>query len=299
MSNERPWNIAVLGPGGVGGLLAALLSRAGHRVVCLAGEETAEALRGGGITVSSKQFGDFTAGVSADTELRTPVDAVIIAVKATAMPGALDRLPASALGDALVLPLLNGIDHMALLRERYAPEQVVAGTIRVESTRTAPGVVVQGSPFANLELASDTAPAERVEALAAVLRSAGLGATSEAGEAEILWSKMAFLAPMALTTTRHDAPVGVVRFAHRDDLLDALAETAAVAAADGVTVDTERARAMYDAFAPETKSSMLRDAEAGLPLELDAIGGAVLRAAARGGVAVPVTARLVAEIEGS
>jgi 2-dehydropantoate 2-reductase len=52
--------VAILGPGGVGGLLAALLSRAGHRVICLAGEETADTLRTNGIQVRSARFGDFT-----------------------------------------------------------------------------------------------------------------------------------------------------------------------------------------------------------------------------------------------
>jgi 2-dehydropantoate 2-reductase len=45
------------------------------------------------------------------------------------------------------------------------------------------------------------------------------------------------------------------------------------------------------------RSSMQKDAEAGRAIELDAIGGAVLRAAARAGIDVPVTARLVAELQ--
>ena len=53
--------VAVLGPGGIGGLLAGLLARAGHRVICLAGEDTAQTLRTTGIRVRSGVFGDFTA----------------------------------------------------------------------------------------------------------------------------------------------------------------------------------------------------------------------------------------------
>ena len=52
--------VAVLGPGGVGGLLAALLSRAGAAVTCLASAGTAERLRTAGVRVESGQFGDFT-----------------------------------------------------------------------------------------------------------------------------------------------------------------------------------------------------------------------------------------------
>lgn len=95
----HPLTVAVLGPGGTGGLLAALLSRSGHRVICLAGEATAGTLRRTGISVRSRQFGDFTAPVEADTELREPVDACLVTVKHTALDAALTRVPPAALGD--------------------------------------------------------------------------------------------------------------------------------------------------------------------------------------------------------
>lgn len=53
---------------------------------------------------------------------------------------------------------------------------------------------------------------------------------------------------------------------------------------------------VYEAFPAETKSSMQRDAEAGRALELDAIGGALLRAAERHGVDAPLAARLLREL---
>ncbi|MEO3846677.1 2-dehydropantoate 2-reductase [Streptomyces sp. B8F3] len=289
-------NAAVLGPGGVGGLLAGLLARAGHRVTCVAGAATAGTLQADGITVNSRQFGDFATHVAGDTELRAPVDLCIVAVKATAFDAALERVPPAALGDALVVPLLNGVDHMAALRGRYRPEQVAVGTITVESTRVAPGLIEHGSPFTRLSLASATAPRERLEAAARVLTDAGAEVQVRDDEPSVLWTKMAFLAPMALLTTRHGLPVGGVRTEHRDEMLALLAETAAVASAGGAQVDAEAVASMYDAFPARTKSSMLRDAEAGRPLELDAIGGALLRAARSHGIAVPVAERLVAQI---
>ncbi|MGW2034860.1 ketopantoate reductase family protein [Streptomyces sp. NPDC001811] len=292
----RPLTVAVLGPGGTGGLLAALLSRSGHRVICLAGEATAEALRRTGITVRSPQFGDFTAAVDADTELREPVDACLITVKHTALGAALIRVPPAVLGDALAVPLLNGVEHPGALRARYRPDRVAPAVIRVESTRTAPGVIEHGSPFTEIDLAGDAVPRTRLEALAAHLTDCGTTARVAGDETAALWAKMAFLAPFALLTTRYGVPLGVARVRHRQELEKLVAETAAVSRACGAPADPERALARYDAFPPAARSSMQRDAEAGRPLELDAIGGALLRAAERHGVPVPMTARLVREL---
>ncbi|WP_129309387.1 2-dehydropantoate 2-reductase [Streptomyces sp. L2] len=288
--------VAILGPGGTGGLLAALLSRAGHRVICLARAGTADILRTNGIRVRSGQFGDFGAQVEADTELREPVDACVIAVKHTALDAALSRVPAAALGDALVVPLLNGVEHPAALRARYRPDRVAPAVIRVESTRVAPGEIEHGSPFTEIDLAGDDVPQPLLDTLATALTAAGPATRVVDDETAALWAKMAFLAPFALLTTRYGLPLGEARTRHRDELQALVAETAAVSRACGAPADPAQALARYDSFPPATKSSMQRDAEAGRPLELDAIGGALLRAADRNGVPAPVTARLVSEL---
>ncbi|MHC3474400.1 ketopantoate reductase family protein [Streptomyces sp. 7R007] len=295
MANDE-LTVAVLGPGGIGGLLAGLLSRSGHRVICLAGEDTAATLRKDGVRVRSGLYGDFTARVEADTVLRERVDACLVAVKHTTLDAALDRVPPRALGDALLVPFLNGVEHPALLRARYRPDLVAPAVIRVESTRVAPGVIEHGSPFAEVDLAGDPVDRARLDALAGALDAAGPTTRVLADETAALWAKMAFLAPFALLTTRYGLPLGDVRTRHRAELTALVAETAAVSRACGAPADPAQALARYDAFPPQTKSSMQRDAEAGRPLELDTIGGALLRAAERHGVAVPVTAQVVGQV---
>ncbi|MEV7731135.1 2-dehydropantoate 2-reductase [Streptomyces sp. NPDC088921] len=295
-SAHRKLTLAVLGPGGTGGLLAALLARAGHRVICLAGDDTANTLRTAGLQVRSGAFGDFTTPVEADTELREPVDACLIAVKHTSLHSALDRVEPTVLGDGLVVPLLNGVEHPATLRTRYRPDRVAPAVIRVESTRIAPGVIEHGSPFAELDLTGDGVPRERLDALASALAEAGPRTRVLDDESAALWAKMSFLAPFALLTTLHGLPLGEVRTRHREELTALVEETAAVSAACGGPADPAQALARYDAFPPRTKSSMQRDAEAGRPLELDAIGGALLRAADRHGLKVPVATRVVREL---
>lgn len=296
MANDE-LTVAVLGPGGVGGLLAARLARAGHRVICLAGEETARTLREQGIHVRSDRYGAFTARVEADTELRERADVVIVAVKQMALDAALERVPATALDeDALVVPLLNGVEHPAALRGRYGDGRVAPAVIRVESTRVAPGVIEHGSPFVEVDLTGETVARGRLDRLAGALEWAGVQVRVLDGEASALWAKMAFLAPLALLTTRYGATLGEIRTRYRAELVSLVEETAAVGRASGAATEAAAALARYDAFPPQMRSSMQRDAEAGRPVELDAIGGALLRAAERHGVAVPVATRLVREL---
>jgi 2-dehydropantoate 2-reductase len=81
--------IAVLGPGGVGGLIGGVLHRAGHEVTIVAREATAALIGERGVHVQSVIFGDFTARPRAVALLDEPVDALIVATKAAGLAPAL------------------------------------------------------------------------------------------------------------------------------------------------------------------------------------------------------------------
>jgi 2-dehydropantoate 2-reductase len=293
---SEPFSVAVLGPGGVGGLLGALLARDGASVQVLASEATSRAIAERGLRIESAAFGDFQVPVRSGTRLDGPADAVLVTVKSTQLREALERVPPSALGDGLMVPFLNGIDHVDLLRSLYPASNVAPATMRVEAVRVEPGLIRHTSPFAFIDIAAMVENRDRVEQLAARIAATGLTVRVRDDETSMLWDKLAILAPMALLTTHERANVGAIRTRRRDDALAMIAEVAAVAAADGSAVDTAAVAQMFDA-APETmESSMQRDQAAGRPLELDAIGGAVVRRAERYGVDVPVTARLVREL---
>jgi 2-dehydropantoate 2-reductase len=132
--------------------------------------------------------------------------------------------------------------------------------------------------------------------LAAALRGAGLDVAARPDEAGLLWDKMCFLAPVALLTTSAAAPLGAVRDQRGDELRSLVEEVARVARADGAEADADSVSAFIQEVPATMTSSMQRDAAAGRPTELDAIGGAVLRAAERHGVDVPVTRQIVEEL---
>ena len=277
-------------------MLAALLSRAGDPVLVLASENTGRAIAANGVRLESTEFGDFTARVRTAQRLEDPVDACLITVKSTHLTEALSRVPASALGLGLVIPLLNGLEHVAFLRTIYPVGNVVAGTIRVETDRPEPGLIRHTSPFAAVEMAASSENRERVELVAARLTAAGLGVRVRHDEEAMLWDKFAMLAPLALLTTHERDNLGAIRTRRRDDMVAIVSEVAAVARAEGTAVDPDHVIHMFDSTPGSMGSSMQRDEAAGRPLEIDSIGGALLRRAGRAGVAVPVSSRLVAEI---
>jgi 2-dehydropantoate 2-reductase len=204
------------------------------------------ALNADGLRVHSVQFGDFQVPATAVARLAEPVDLCLVAVKATSLDEALAGVPAPVLGDGLVLPLLNGFEHMGALRARFPPAQVVAGAIRVESTRVAAGRIEHTSPFSLIDVGSDTAPPGRVDALATQLRQAGFEVTVRDDETALLWDKLALLGPLALLTTHAGGPIGVIRERRQADLDAAIGEVAAVAAAVGCQVDAAAIHAMLD-----------------------------------------------------
>jgi 2-dehydropantoate 2-reductase len=197
-----------------------------------------------------------------------------------------------------VVPFLNGIDHVDQLRRTYPSTNVAAATIRIEAARVEPWLMRQLSPFAAIDIARPAIRRPEVEELAAQLTAAGFDIRVRDDEMAMLWDKLALLAPLALLITHARANVGEVRSRRREDALALISEVAAVARAEGATGDSEATVRLLDAAPPAMESSMQRDQEAGRALELDAIGGTVLRRAARAGVSVPVTERLVEELRG-
>jgi 2-dehydropantoate 2-reductase len=288
----------VLGPGGVGGLVAGALARAGMPVVVVARDSTVAAISVRGMRVSSVLLGDFVAHPSALARLDEPVHALIVATKAAGLSEALERV---AVAPKLVLPLLNGLDHVALLRGRFEAETVVAGTIRVEADRPEPGVVVHTSKFLRVEMASRyPAASEAMGTLAQTLTDAGIPARVGDSEPQVLWSKLVRLNALACTTSAYDLTLGPIRSTPelRAELVGAIEEGCAVARAEGASIPSDDPFGELTAAHDTLGSSMQRDIAAGRPPELDAIPGAVLRAAARHGIECPTIERLVAMIAG-
>jgi 2-dehydropantoate 2-reductase len=278
--------VAILGPGAVGGVLAVGFLQAGVDVVCIARPDTAAVIRSEGLSLRQ---GDKVHVVrpEAATELREPVELLLVTVKAPALDAALDRVEAPP---RFAVPLLNGIEHMQTLRRRLRGSNVVGGSIgRIEAWLERPGVVVQPTPGVVMTVAAG-APVD-------LLRRSGVEVRENGAAEEVLWEKLARQAPTAAATSVTQRPIGELRSdpGWRSRLRAAIEETCAVAAADGVSLSPEAEWEIIEAMPPLLTSSTARDIAAGLPSELDAIAGAAVRAGQRLGVETPVLTRMYEE----
>lgn len=240
-------------------------------------------------------FGNFSVPVGRAAEV-PPSDVLWITVKATQLDAALAALKKPDSVKAIV-PLLNGVDHLAVLRARYSAERVIAATIAVESERVAPGHIVHRTPFARLNVSS--AGRGLLSATLDELIKLGFECRFMDDEPTLMWSKLVFLAAFALTTTASGKTTGEILAdpEWRELGLSCIREASAVAVAEGAKIDADAVIASVMKMPGNMRSSMQKDVERGNPPELDAIAGPILRAGARHGVDVPTTKKLVAAVE--
>ncbi len=277
----------------MGGLIGAVLAKAGEDVTLIVRPESL-AMHPNTLSLESA-FGKFAVPVSLTAHSGPALDVLWITVKATQLQSALTSISAETSIGAVV-PLLNGIDHVQLLRERFSHDRVIPATIAVESERTAPGVIVHRSPSVRLNAATSGRPL--LEKAFDEFRQFGFECHFVDDETALLWSKLSFLAPLALATTAAAGPIGdVLSNAARKALFEAcVREACAVANASGAALDANAVLGNIGKLPPQMRSSMQKDVNAGHPPELDAIAGPILRGAEKHGLQVPATHALVAEI---
>lgn len=302
--------ICVAGAGAVGSVIAAYLSAAGkHEVSLLARGAALAAIRKSGLKVESRgKLLESRPKASDDAAGLGPQDAVIVAVKGYSVPALAPALKPLLAKDTPVVTAQNGIpwwwfygaggaegdrpfetvDPGAVAWRAIGPERAVGCVVTIPSTKTAPGVAHHAGGL-RLILGVPR-PGDRADALKALGR-----ALTEAGIDAPVADDIRLATWMKLQSQVGTAPIAVLTGATNGELETAPGiaalkaavsrESLAVARAWNVPLKPEPNRA--SATDPSHKPSMLQDFEAGRPIELDAIVGAVIELARLRNVPVP------------
>ncbi len=299
--------IAIVGAGGVGGLLAGLLARAGHEVLVVARGAHALAIREGGIRVDSPlgRFAARVAAVSGDPGALGQADAVLVCVKAWQVADLAPRLAPLVAQGGLVVPLENGVEAASRLAARLGEERVAGGVVAMLSWIEGPGAIRHVGKLLRVTMGErgDRAGkrSERLEALAAALRTAGADAVIADDVERATWEKFLLIEPWGSVAAAARAPLGVVLGVPetRGLLAVAMEELATLARARGVALAADavaRTLSLLDGVQPDATASMQRDIGTGKPSELEDQTGAVVRLAREAAVPVPAHEAILAAL---
>jgi 2-dehydropantoate 2-reductase len=303
--------VAVLGAGAIGAYVGAALARAGVDVHLIARNQQLDALRKDGVVVHSPK-GDFTAHPPAtdDPSEIGPVDFVFLGLKANSYATCGNLLNPLMDDDTAVIAAQNGIpwwyfhgidgpyanrrietvDPGGAVSELIAPRRAIGCVVYASTELERPGVVrhMEGTRFPIGE--PDRTTSDRCSEFSEAMIEGGLKCPVEDDLRESIWVKLmgnvAFNPISALTRA---TMAGICRYEPTRELVARMmAETIEIARAVGAEpqISIERRLAGAERVG-EHKTSTLQDLEAGKPLELDAIIGAVVELADMTGVEAP------------
>jgi 2-dehydropantoate 2-reductase len=321
--------VAVVGCGGIGGVIAANLTRAGVDVTPVVGNEAvARAIVEHGLRVRELDGQSWSVPAArtpmlALTDDVGPFDLAIVATQNTTLEKALAATLPHLMPDAAIVTCQNGLPEDRA--RAIAGDRIVGCVVGWGASMVEPGLY-QRTSRGGLQLGRPTLSGPAPEPVATLLEAASQTVVAE-DLAGVRWSKLAINCVTTTFGAIGGAPLGKL-LSHRPIrrlALEVFAEVAAVAQASGVKVqpvggtldidkiaitDAERAMTIGSPSLAykhsvlmavgfkyrRLRSSMLYALERGRPPEIDYLNGELVRRGAALGVPTPVNAALVEQV---
>lgn len=282
--------ILILGAGGIGGYFGARLIQAGADITFLVREKRQQLIASAGLQIETPK-GNFSVQprtVTAGT-VKPDYDLIVLAPKAYDLDDALASL-AGADSRGVLLPFLNGLDHLRVLDARYGRARVLGGVAHIAATITPTGAVKQLSELHRLTVGPrDAAHTALAREFITLCSQATFDSTYSEDIEQVLWNKWVFLTTLAGMTTVCQGSVGEILATADGEALtrQMYAECCAVAQAGGHAIHAEeqgKALAMLTQKGSAFTASMLRDLQGGQRTEHEHILGDMVRRGQRAGL---------------
>ena len=283
--------LLILGAGGIGGYFGGRLAQAGADVTFLVRPRRREQLVADGLKVESV-LGDFTVPVKTvlAEELKPGYDLVLFTCKAYDLDSAMDAIAPAVQGKTTVVPMLNGIAHLARLDERFGAANVMGGTCQVNAMLKKDGTVVHGDPLQRVIFGErDKSRSARAQAFADDLARSTIDWKLSEDIEQDMWEKIVFLSALAATTCLFRANVREIMAASGgpEAMERVLATNIELATREGHAPRPQAIEAARKRLTDREglwSASMLRDMEGGGSVEADHIVGWMLERARKHGL---------------
>lgn len=285
--------ILFLGAGATGGYFGARLAESGADVTFLVRPRRAAQLAANGLTVKS-QFGDCHIQPASHVEIATkPFDLVVLSCKAYDLESSIEAISPAVSVSTTVLPLLNGMSHIELLRKQFG-DSVIGGFCIISSTLDADGTIRHLNDTHTIKYGElSGAKSARIEAIDAVMQGGKVTAVASDNILNDMWEKWVMISSLAALTTLFRATIGEVARAPFGERIatELFSECVSVARANGMSPRDAFVKSAGTRLVDQTSTlaaSMLRDMQSGSRVESDHIIGALIERAREKSVPVPI-----------
>ena len=282
--------ILVLGAGGIGGYFGGRLAQAGVDTTFLVRPKRREQIAANGLVIESPNG---NARIEAKTvlagELKPGYDLVLFTCKAYDLDSAMDAIAPAVASGCAVLPMLNGLAHLDRLDQRFGAASVMGGTCQINVGLAPDGTVKHWEPLNRFLFGErDKSKPARAKALADALAKTAIDWTWSEDILQDMWEKVTFLAALAAMTCLFRGNIAEIMATPEGKAIAmrCFEANAAIARAEGHPPGPKILQWAADRLTrPGPQSaSMLRDMEAGKPVEADHIVGHMLSLARKHGI---------------
>jgi 2-dehydropantoate 2-reductase len=287
--------ILVVGAGAIGGYFGGRLLAAKQDVTFLVRPRRAAELASSGLVIQSPA-GDVqipNPPTALAEDLHSAYDLILLSCKAYDLESAVTSFAPAVGPETVILPLLNGMQHLEVLDQRFGAAHVLGGLAMISTALEPGGRIAHLNKLHLLSFGErDGSRSPRVEAIAAAFLGALFVTRLTENIMQEMWEKWVFIASCAGITCLMRSVIGDIVAAGGTVLCTALlAECAAISASQGFApsaASMELGRSLLTAANSPLAASMWRDIERGAQIEASHMIGDLLRRGEQAGVDSPL-----------
>ena len=210
--------IVIAGIGGVGGYFGGYLAKhyehhSEVEINFMARGAHLEAIKSNGLKVvkGTESFIAKPYLATAEASEIGIADYILIATKSYDLDNVLDALTPCIDNKTILIPLLNGVDSFARIRQRFPNNTVIEACVYIVSRLTQPGVIENTGNIQKLYFGSaDESLKARLNHLALIFQSANIEATLSDKILSVIWEKFIFISPTATATSYFNNSIGEI-----------------------------------------------------------------------------------------
>jgi 2-dehydropantoate 2-reductase len=296
--------IAIVGVGGVGGYIGAILTKFNHDVTLIARGNHFDTIEKNGLKVSDngKEFTinpKLTHSDNKEELSKQTFDVVFLTTKSYDFQSACESIKNSITSSTIIIPLSNGVEHKTELANYLDKGILAEGCIYIVSHIKEAGFIVKKAPKFYLVFGSDTQN-EKFEQLATILNESGLKSKYSQKIQYDCWKKYLFISSFASLTSYFKKPMGYVVNEQRQLLEEVVNEVKSVANAQDIPIndeDVEQTITQATNIPYDSKTSMQLDYESNHKTEVDSLSGYIVKKGKELGVATPKMEMIYAKLQ--